>query len=108
MNPVEHLNHIVTWFIGHVTKKYMQGQHEHGGRLWRKPVWKFMRDEVIDMVVYFQVLEEQQQEVMTKLEQALNELRNEGSDPLIVEHFVQQAWNLLEHGNEDGTPEEEK
>ncbi|NIO37417.1 hypothetical protein GTO27_06905 [Candidatus Bathyarchaeota archaeon] len=72
-----------------------------------------MRDEVVDQVVYFQVLEEQQEEVMTKLEHALQTLKNKeysSKEDQILDAtvFVQQAWNILEHGNEDGTPEEEK
>ena len=105
MTPIEHLNHIVTWFISHATKKYMAGSEQHGGRLWRKPVWKYMRDEVIDQVVYFQVLEEQQEEVLIQLKWALKALPD---DPNSAGIFITKASNLLEFGNIEGIPEEEK
>lgn len=32
--------------------KYRKGQAEHGGALWRRPVWKDSWDEILDLCAY--------------------------------------------------------
>ena len=59
MTNIEHIIRIANWFVGHMAKKYETGAKEHGGRLWRKNVLKMLRDEIIDLPVYFEVLERQ-------------------------------------------------
>jgi hypothetical protein len=105
MTPIEHVQKICAWFVQHAITKYMAGQEEHGGRLWRKPVWRYLRDEIIDMPIYFQVLEEQQTRVEVLLGDALKGF-------VVEDHpsydSVQKAYNLIVYGNEDGIAEEEK
>ena len=104
MTPIEHAQKICAWFIQHAITKYMAGQEEHGGRLWRKPVWKYLRDEIIDMPIYFQVMEEQQ----TRIEILLGDALSKMSDGYSGESDVKAAYNLVCYGNEEGTKEEEK
>jgi hypothetical protein len=55
-----HVNRILTRFNKELTKKYEQGQREHGGNLWLKGgMLDLAIEEVIDLVVYLYTLREQ-------------------------------------------------
>jgi len=58
MSP-EHRKHLATIIndLTHdVQEKYIKGQLEHGGALWRRPVWKDAWDEVLDLCTYMHTL----------------------------------------------------
>ncbi len=48
----KHLAGILADLVRDVSKKYRRGQAEHGGALWRRPVWKDTWDEVLDLCTY--------------------------------------------------------
>jgi hypothetical protein len=52
----KHLAGIINDLIRDVSKKYRKGQEEHGGALWRRPVWKDAWDEVLDLCTYVHTL----------------------------------------------------
>jgi hypothetical protein len=55
-----HVTRILTRFNKELTKKYEQGQQEHGGNLWLKSgMLDLAIEEVIDLVVYLYTLREQ-------------------------------------------------
>ena len=82
--------------------KYMKGQEEHGGKLWRKAVLPFMGDEVLDFVSYFGVLAPQLKRVEEILEEGQNGGTNQAFDA------IGRALNILRIGNEEGVSEEER
>jgi hypothetical protein len=56
----EHLHALTGRFVDQVTEKYVAGQKEHGGDLWRKKgIIKMAKEEVVDMWVYLDTLEQQ-------------------------------------------------
>ena len=48
----KHLAGILADLVKDVSAKYRKGQDEHGGALWRRPVWKDTWDEVLDLCTY--------------------------------------------------------
>ena len=48
----KHLHGVLNDLIKDVSAKYRRGQAEHGGALWRRPVWKDAWDEILDLCVY--------------------------------------------------------
>jgi hypothetical protein len=52
----KHLAGIINDLARDVSKKYRKGQEEHGGALWRRPVWKDTWDEVLDLCTYVHTL----------------------------------------------------
>jgi hypothetical protein len=52
----KHLAGILVDLTRDVSKKYRKGQEEHGGALWRRPVWKDAWDEVLDLCTYVHTL----------------------------------------------------
>jgi hypothetical protein len=99
MTPEEHVELIISDFAKQATKKYMKGQEEHGGRLWRKNCLPFMFEEVIDFYVYMHVVNAQLVEMKYLLKNAI---------ALKDWELVEAAYNLLTMGNKEGVPEEEK
>ena len=106
MTPEKHFLKIAEWFSRLGFHKYMAGQAEHGGRLWRKPVWKLIRDEIIDLPIYFQVLEEQQEALLVELEEAKKYAKKYGENIGCNLH-IERAINIVEYGNPEGISEEE-
>ena len=47
---------ILADLVKDVSAKYRKGQDEHGGALWRRPVWKDTWDEVLDLCTYVHTL----------------------------------------------------
>jgi len=52
----KHLAMILADLGRDVSKKYRKGQEEHGGALWRRPVWKDAWDEILDLSVYMHTM----------------------------------------------------
>ena len=104
MTPKQHMERICNWFKIAGTKKYNRGQAEHGGKLWRKPALKLLGDEILDIPIYFRVLEEQQEEVLDQLQMALAA----GHDLAVITMHIRNAYNILKIGNKEGITEEEK
>ena len=52
----KHLAGILADLVKDVSAKYRKGQAEHGGALWRRPVWKDAWDEVLDLCTYVHTL----------------------------------------------------
>jgi hypothetical protein len=107
MTPKQHMENIADWFKEKATTKYFRGQKEHGGKLWRKPALKLLGDEILDMPIYFRVLEEQQEEVLNQLQKALTKYTHNYTLWSIMVH-VQKAYNILKVGNPEGIAEEER
>lgn len=111
MTPKQHISQIISWFASHATEKYAKGAREHKGRLWRKPVMKsLLRPEVIDLVIYFQVLEEQWENVLHEIEMARSILHDRtvlpgDVDINAVRACIDSAYNLMQHGNREGEDE---
>ena len=52
----KHLAGIINDLARDVSKKYRKGQEEHGGALWRRPVWKDAWYEILDLSVYMHTM----------------------------------------------------
>lgn len=74
--------------------KYIDGQIEHGGDLFRKPVLREALAEVTDLFSYLHVLEHQHAAALALLDQAL--------DCANLPPEIRAARNLLRHGNVEG------
>jgi hypothetical protein len=55
----KHLQGILTDLVRDVSAKYRAGQEQHGGALWRRPVWKDAWDEILDLCTYVHTLKMQ-------------------------------------------------
>jgi hypothetical protein len=51
-----HLSGILSDLVKDVSAKYRKGQAQHGGALWRRPVWRDAWDEVLDLCTYVHTL----------------------------------------------------
>ena len=51
-----HLAGILSDLVKDVSSKYRKGQAQHGGALWRRPVWRDAWDEVLDLCTYVHTL----------------------------------------------------
>lgn len=57
----KHLQRVKDWVCARIDAKYRRGKEEHGGSIWQKPlVLEMLFEELIDAVVYGEVLDEQQ------------------------------------------------
>jgi hypothetical protein len=52
----KHLQGVLNDLIKDVDLKYRRGQEEHGGAIWRRPVWKDAWDEILDLTVYMHTM----------------------------------------------------
>jgi len=52
----KHLASILSDLVKDVDAKYRKGQEEHGGALWRRPVWKDAWMECLDLCTYLHTL----------------------------------------------------
>lgn len=95
----DHQRAIVDKFGSEFLKKYEAGQHQHGGRLWKKPTLPMLKEEAIDFVSYLYTLEDQLIDVKTLLSQGMAD----GDWALVGE-----AFNILLFGNEEGRKEEDR
>jgi hypothetical protein len=117
-NAKEHSDAIIAQVTADIEHKYVAGQLEHGGKLWRKRLDNHERDELLDLIVYHYTRREQ----MSKLREILyaaywcnissdsvgNEALYKGKKGnLAVDLALTEALNLLEVGNEEGLRETE-
>ncbi len=82
-----------------IYKKYMSGQEEHGGKLWRKVVTPHILEEAIDQIVYVLTLRDQLEAAEARLGLAISTRNWDG---------VEQVHKILANGNPDGREEEER
>lgn len=62
--PIAHIASILGWLQQALTDKYILGQEEHGGQLWKKPgALKNATEEVLDLVTYQATAKEQLREM---------------------------------------------
>ena len=67
--PRLHADQIARDFTRAYKGKYMKGQKEHGGKLWEKPgMLNHMTEEILDLVSYVEVLNEQANKASVALE----------------------------------------
>lgn len=92
----DHIRDIQTEIARSISEKYEYGQTEHGGRLWRKPVLPDIKDEITDLVIYFDTHMQQFEEAMDILE---GWLANNEDD------MIEKAFNILNTGNPEGVME---
>lgn len=97
-NANNHIDQIAADTIHAVEDKYLAGQKEHGGKLWRKPVVDFMGEEVTDMIVYFHVLKHQHHKMKQIAAHGLN-----GGD---AAKALKEVFNILSMGNAEGVRED--
>ena len=99
----EHVTKILRAWKNRVVPKYRAGQAEHGGKLWRKPVASAITEEIIDLLVYWDVQVDQFFDLHLELVAALQNL-----SPLHPAYpFVEGALNILATGNREGDMEED-
>jgi hypothetical protein len=112
-SPEAHCDASIARFAAWKKAKYDVGQTEHGGRFWRKPVLRYMRDEIVDLCFYYDVLAEQHETAMdilvTGLRMAEGGSHSLSATPtqLVPSVYVEMALNVLRFGNPEGTLEEE-
>ena len=104
-SPESHRDAAIARFAERSSKKYDAGQAEHGGRFWRKPVLRYMQDEIVDLVFYYDVLAEQHEVALKYLELARNEFSS--GEPIGVFDYICCAENVLRYGNPEGEIETE-
>ena len=103
-SSVYHINMICARWRGRIKPKYVAGQQEHGGRLWRKPAMDFITEEIADLAVYWDVAMEQQADLKVEVGLALGYC-----DPKSPAYkHILRAANILSFGNAEGEVEEEK
>ncbi len=83
---------------GAVYRKYMAGQTEHGGKLWRKRITPHILEEAIDQLVYVLTLRGQLEAAEARLGLALSTRDWDA---------VEQVFKILATGNPEGREEEE-
>jgi hypothetical protein len=102
----DHMNACMEAFEKAWRAKYTKGQHEHGGRLWRKRTTPFLIEEVLDFVSYVAVLAPQLNRATELLGGTLDMIEG-GASIEDIRDQVNRAHNLLTIGNEEGIPEDE-
>ena len=98
---MNHPDKIAAWISSAVSAKYVTGQKEHGGNLRHKPVLPNMVEEIVDLVVYVAVLQEQVDLVLRLLEMAYK------LDSPHDKRYVMAAIDVLVTGNMQGKVEDE-
>ena len=97
--PERHIDKVTVDFSTECREKYENGQKEHGGELWRKPVAGMIGEEIVDQWVYYHVLREQINTVKQLLQKEILRTTNGGED---VSDNLAKAYNILEYGNPEG------
>lgn len=100
--PEDHMDALMSTFEGAWREKYMKGQAEHGGKLWRKATFPFLVEETLDFVSYIGVLAPQ----LKRVEELLHETRT-CLNIHDARNLANKALNIMRVGNEEGRPEEE-
>lgn len=104
MTPKEHAEYISQRAAHALKSKYMRGDAEHGGRLWRKATLDHIEDEILDLIVYYYNHRDHVEHIKDLLHRALDERH----DQYRVEKHLTEALNILEFGNPEGVREEER
>lgn len=86
---------IASSFSDDLIAKYPVGQIEHGGNLYNKPVLREIREELLDLVAYAHVHEQQVMRALAKLDAAFDRYSS-------LPQEIREARNLLRFGNEEG------
>lgn len=81
-----------------IKRKYMRGQREHGGELWRKPCAYRAYEEALDLIVYLDVVQEHLESIGLIATKAL-------SGKIPRERALQMIYNIVMMGNASGVPE---
>lgn len=102
VTPQDHKERIISWFTEKWSKKYDNGQVEHGGKLWRKQCLPFLVEEMLDFFSYVAVLAPQ----LLMAAQAADEASTKCT--CSARHDIRKVANLLSIGNEEGVPEEDR
>lgn len=97
--PQDHREWIINQFKNDFRPKYDDGQDRHGGRLYYKPPFNMLKEELLDFVSYFYTLQWQMDHAIQTLQEAIAE-----------EDWTsaQKALNILRMGNEEGRKEEDR
>ena len=98
---MNHPDKIAAWISSAVAAKYVTGQKEYGGILRHKHVLPKMVEEIVDLVVYVAVLQEQVDLVLRLLEMAYK------LDSPHDKRYVMAAIDVLVTGNMQGKVEDE-
>lgn len=96
--PEDHIERILEKFSKRYKTKYLKGQAEHGGRLWRKSTRDALIEETLDFISYVDCIEEQTNEAIRFL------IKGRVNKDWTA---IEAALNLLLVGNEDGVPEDD-
>lgn len=70
-SPEGHIAAIIERAAGALRDKYLRGQEEHGGQLWRKPCLGRAYEEVLDLMIYLDVVQEHIQAIVEIAESGL-------------------------------------
>lgn len=100
ISPEQHIEAIIEAWAGCIRRKYLRGQEEHGGRLWRKPCLDRLLEEIDDLVVYASVL----QDHLLAIEGIARAAVHYEIDP---REACEVIVNIIERGNPEGNPESE-
>jgi hypothetical protein len=95
----EHKGSILARFESEFEVKYEIGQGAHGGRLWKKPSFPMLKEEVLDLVSYLYTTEDHLMDIKILLSQAMAD----GDWALVGE-----AFNIIVMGNPEGRKEEDR
>ena len=101
--PLSHAEDILSTFTVDAKAKYLAGQAEHGGRLWRKPVLPMLYQEVLDLPIYLLTHMGQMARVRELVWSAFLESGTTASEKALL-----RVVNLLDYGNEEGVAEEDR
>lgn len=66
-----HINMIKIRSGNELDSKYREGQEEHGGNLWEKPMAHQIREETLDLITYSHVLQDQHHQICEMVEEWL-------------------------------------
>ena len=102
--PLSHAEDILNTFFIDAKAKYLAGQAEHGGRLWRKPVLPMLYQEVLDLPIYLLTLIDQ----IAEVKRLVGVAYWANKDNIEVDANLTKAMNILNFGNADGVAEENR
>lgn len=70
-SPEGHIAGIIERAAWALREKYLRGQDEHGGQLWRQPCLERAYEEVLDLMIYLDVVREHIRAIEERAESAL-------------------------------------
>ncbi len=99
---MSHSDSIARWVSEGIAEKYSKGQLSHGGDVRRKNVLPALAEELFDSLTYLAVLHEQFALILEIAELGYQ------CDMGITKSYFDAIINIVRHGNEDGSKEEER